>query len=351
MDTDTMTTPEAPARTWTMAQVEADVRRAEDLEATLAKSRDEERRLGIAIAEAYASDDAEQKDILRWTAQRREAGELAADIEAALPVLRQRIVERRESALRGEAEKRLLAISRAHGSARASYAQDAERFASAVAAMEDAARKLSERYETLLRLEAEVLVLLDRFEGIAPPSIERVVTPAKHSGAHAAMLRARSLTLPDPSRLPGRLLDVPGRAAGRIVGMAKGSPGWDILQQAGGWDREGHDARHEGAKVAGREGASATLAEEHARLVGWLREQLEAGPVRTDVLKELGRLAGWNWRRPLSTSDTVDHVLNSLGAFYVVREDDAAGAWYWTLGRADGFELPAEGQRLTGSLR
>jgi len=195
--------PDAPERDrpWTRHEVEEQEAKARELTEKVEELRADEERLTRRIAAAHA-DGADADAIAQLTAARREAVELRGDLENALPVLRERIAARRETALKHEAERRMVALGRAHGSARASYDGDLARIDKAADAFRKAVERLNERYATMQRLETEAIALRNRWPDLDPPAIERVVRPAAQEPAVTALNRARAIRLADPGPVP-----------------------------------------------------------------------------------------------------------------------------------------------------
>lgn len=286
-----MTMTMEPTATPTLAEVEKQEARAEELRTKAGETAARVRELTAAIAEAHA--DGREEDAEALAVERREAADLLRDVEAALPVLEERISERREAAARAEAARRLLAISRAHGSARASYREDVVRIETKAAELEEAVQRAEARYGTLGTLEAEALALLDRFEDLDPPAIERALPPADQEPAVKALARAAELRLSRGEQLPRRLADVDGRTARRLLQRVKGTPTAEILDAAPGeWTVEAHDARHRATSEENRERKNAERRAEVEAVDEWLRGLLADGPVRHERVIEAAQQQG-----------------------------------------------------------
>jgi hypothetical protein len=325
---------------WTMTAVRTQEARAEELAEKVAELRARETDLARAIAEGLA----DGQDVAGLQAERAEAVALRQDIETALPVLRERIEERRELAVRGEAERRGVAIARAHGSTRSSYDGDLSRIQAKAAELVEAVAKANARYADLQRLETEALFLLDRFEGLSEPAITRVHPPALQGRATESLRRVAGIVLPRPKNLPARLIRAPAREAALLRARIEGTPTADILEAAGD-HAEDHGTRHRKAMEARRDAQDAARQAEMDRLDGWLRDQLTSGPVPAAAVKEAAQQEGIPVRGR-GDGLSLREAAGRLGVVALVKRREGADRW-WHIGRApDGFELPRDPMRL-----
>lgn len=339
-----MTKEEQDERSWTLAQVEEQERKEEELAARIEKLRKREHDISEQLAEIHAGGEGDVEALMR---ERRECAALRGDTEAALPILRSRIAERREHALRQEAARRLVAISRGYGSCRASYRRDEDRVEKTSRAQRDAVGRLLDRYIALQAFQTEALVLLDRFPDLDPPILEPVQPPALLSRAVEALNGVRGLTLPRGESLPRRLVDVRGRDARNLRKRIANTPGGQLIEQAGDWSVEEHDERHEDAMRASREAGDRKRLEEAERVDSWLQAMLSAGPVEKEQVLEAARQHGIRTSGP--GLDTLTSACRRLGVLVVhpvtERPSSAIGAettrrisWHTSYWALSGFD-------------
>jgi hypothetical protein len=333
-------TEDTQGQTWSVAEVERQRVKAEELAARVEELKARESDLARAIAEGLA----DGQDVAGLQEQRREAGALRADISSALPVLAERIAERREQALRREASARLLAISRAHGSRRSSYEGDLARIAAKAGELVEAIGKANGRYDDLQVLETEVLVLLDRFDGLSEPAITRVHPPALQDRAVEAVRKVGAAVLSKPANLPRRLLSASEREVKALKARIADSPSGEILEAAGPL-AEDHRTRRDRAMRESRDRQDAARLAEMDRLDGWLRDHLTSGPVPAAAVKEAAEREGIAVRGGgdgLSLHDAAGRV----GVVALARKGEGDGRW-WHIGRTpEGFDLPRERLRM-----
>jgi uncharacterized protein YhaN len=149
----------------TLDDVKAREDRLAELRAELQSERDRLTRLEQELADAYLSQPERTEELSQAVSQSKAK---IAGMETAIPRLEEQIATEREAAFKGEAERRMVAITRAYGSSIASYRQDEERLTKAAAEYASAMQRLNERFVTLVKLRAERLFLVDRF-GIEGP--------------------------------------------------------------------------------------------------------------------------------------------------------------------------------------
>lgn len=334
MTTTTVVETAEEQRTWTLAEVAKQEAKA----AEIAETRDETRRrveeLDESVADALAAGEDERARAL--ATERADLRELLDDLDRALPVLAERIAERRDAACENAGEKRLLAIARAHGSARVSYEQDVDRVVKTGKAFVAAIEKLNARYATMQGSETEAIVLRNRFPDLDPPAITRVLSPAHQSKAAEALKRVRAARLADPPAVPHDLTDVLPRAASGLVARIEGTPTGEILKEAGGFD----EAAHQYGKAASDRTRTrdAERRAERDRVDEWLAGVLKGGPVPIDEVKRAAAAEGVPLRSdPNAFGASLPEAVERLRVFAVVAEDDRNGPQHWTLARAEGY--------------
>ena len=185
-------TTEPAARTWTLAEARGQEDQNAELERRVEELRAKEPDLSARIAELQA----DGQDASGLRAERAEARALREDIEATLPHLRRIAGERKEAALLGEAERRLLAVARAHGSLRASYAGDLAKIDAAADAVPTAVEQANARSGKMQSLEVEVLA---GQADIAPKPAPGPPRPGRRWPRGRARGRAVSRKTPEPS--------------------------------------------------------------------------------------------------------------------------------------------------------
>lgn len=328
---------------WTMTAVRTQEARAEELAGKVRELTGRESDLARSIAEGLA----EGADVTRLQAERAEAVALRQDIETALPVLRERIEERRELAVRGEAERRLVAIARAHGSVRSSYEQDLDRVDRLADEFVEAIGKANSRFAEGLRiLEIEALFLKDRWPELEPPVLTPVLPPALLDRVTGALRRVGGVVLARPKNLPTRLVSGSAREAALLRASIEGTPTAAILEAAGG-HAEDHRTRHDRAMRESRDRHDAERQAEADRVDNWLRSQLAAGPVLAAAVKEAASREGIALRGP-GDGQSLHDAAGRVGVVGCQRSGEGReGAVYWCTGRVpDGFEMLREPMRM-----
>lgn len=252
-------------------------------------------------------------------AERREAVDLRGDIEAALPLLRQRIAERREAACHAEAASRMVGISRAAGSLVDNARKDNARVARYARALRAAVERRAERSAGLGDLHVEADVLARRF-GLERPLLPVLALPPQDPTLAEALLPARE-EMPNgrvrPISTDGPL-DITPRDEGSV--LVKGSSGSRVvsgdtgrLLAAGGpWSRTPQEAERE--RVAGIEREEEQKQNKRDRVDGWLRDdQLRDGPVPIDAIKVEARRQGIALSGPGTHGATLMAAFGRLG--------------------------------------
>ena len=162
--------------------------------------------------------------------------------EARIGVLRRMIPELEQEAQaeaqehgRAEAEARLTAVRRAHGSLLDQYEQDVARLREAAAAFADAGSRVSERIERLRKLGAEQNALLDRFPGLSAPPLPTVTPPGRHAGVTAAALAVDGVAFRDHLHIALAVEDDAHKIRRRrTYKEISGTPAYEIITAAGG---------------------------------------------------------------------------------------------------------------------
>ena len=189
---------------------------------------------GLAVLIAHGRGDAPEADKLRD--ERRELQDTLDEIQAALPVLERQIEEARDQALREAARERLVGIARATGSLRHDYDKDGSRIEKAATEFIGAVRQANERYEKMLRLEAEGRALAERFDLRRGPQ-EETHPPARRKDLQEAVAIVERAGLRKKT-LADQRLQAPA-----------GSPGARLLKKAGPTEEQ----KETRAKVDARE--------------------------------------------------------------------------------------------------
>jgi hypothetical protein len=107
----------------------------------------------------------------------RPAKEQAAQ-RAELAHVERQLAEEQAADARAEAERRMLGISRAHGSLVTEFEEDKTRLKTTVAALRDAIERANGRFEKLLALELEARDL-NQDAGVPLPKLTKVLPPAE----------------------------------------------------------------------------------------------------------------------------------------------------------------------------
>lgn len=190
----------------------------------------EEQALGTEIAVTLAAG----QDATKPRGRRAELRQLRADLKEAAALLEVQLTTDREKAGRTEAEARMKAIGRAHGSLRAQLDADEGSIGEAVAAYAAAVTRLNERYRSLLLLKAEAEALADRF-GVAAPALPNVVVPVRRERCTAAAVVAARAEFGDRSYVrPATEEDEHHLMTRRTYKECDATEGYRIIIAAGG---------------------------------------------------------------------------------------------------------------------
>lgn len=179
-----------------------------------------------------------------------------------------------------------------------------------------------------------------------PPAITRVHAPAVQDRAREAVRKIGAAVLAKGDRLPAKLVQATAREAALLKARIKDTPTAAILAAAGD-HAEDHATRHRKAMAESRDRTDAQRQAEADRVDGWLRSQLEDGPVPAEVVRKAAERKGIPVRGGgdgLSLHDAAGRV----GVVGCQRSGEGReGAVYWCTGRVpDGFELPREPLRM-----
>jgi hypothetical protein len=283
-------TEEAPSLT----DVERQERQLSELEARLAQLVARDAELNTAIADAIA-DGGEPPS--RMIVERKTGRELIQDMEAALPILRQRIAERRHAAALDAARARLIGISRAAGSLADQASKDNERASKLASELAIVIERRAERSRKVEALGFEADVLAARFE-LPAPSLPRLASPHRDATLAEALLPLsaslpvvpRAASVEGPMALQP-LADGRVRITGPIVGKRTlDGDGARILAAAGHWERTREETEAT-RRDALKRGDAARLAKAE-RVKEWVRAELAGGPTALGNLRERAKAAG-----------------------------------------------------------
>jgi len=165
-----------------------------------------------------------------------------AAAEARAGVLRRTIADLEQRAQgeaqvhwRAEAEARLTAIRRAHGSLLDQYEHDVARLQEGAAVYVDVGSRVRERVERLRKLGAEQNALLDRFPGLCAPPLPTVTPPGRHEGVTAAVIAVDGVAFRDHLHVTPAVEDDAHKIRRRrTYGEINGTPAYEIIAAAGG---------------------------------------------------------------------------------------------------------------------
>ncbi len=320
----------------TLDAVEQEEARARSLAAEIEQLREREGKLSEALAEAHAT----RGNVQALMAERRECVELREDMEAALPLLRKRIEERREQACRAAGERRLLAVVRAAGSLADHCRRDLERIERLVSVLVAEVERRNERQRDLERLHLEAEALAARF-GLPKPRLPTVTAPAQDPAAAAVlkpMHAAAFVSAGRPFDLSGEVRIEPVAGGVRIVGLGgkrnvDGATG-EILAAAGAWTRTREQVEQDRALRVVRD--EERRQEARDRVDQWLRGQLANGPAAREKVMQAAREAGIPFAGSGDTSVyearkrldvRVVHRLVRLDSGRVLERDTSADYW------------------------
>lgn len=168
-----------------LGRVKQQEKRLEELHQKAQALAERDEQLSAEIAQVLA----EGGDPSALGKQRTEVVDLLRDLERALPIAEAKTAEMREAACWADAENRMIAISRAHGSVRASLEQDGNRIVKCAESLIAAIEREHERRRQLATLAIEADLLCARWPDLERPDLPR---PPGDAGAAEALSEVRA---------------------------------------------------------------------------------------------------------------------------------------------------------------
>lgn len=156
-------------QTMNLGQVDEMQARLDAMHVEIARHHDDVNNASQALAEAHAEGDTDKAASLAES--RRNARDMAQDLEAAAEVLAGRVVEARELAAANAARDRLDAIDREHSRKRAELTKDEKRVQDAAEALLHVVAQANKHYKDARKLENEAAVLAMRWPELGAPAL------------------------------------------------------------------------------------------------------------------------------------------------------------------------------------
>jgi hypothetical protein len=188
--------------TVTLSQVDDMQARLDDMRAQIEQCHTDIENASHALATAHAEGGTDKAASLAES--RRNARDMAQDLEAAAEVLAGRVVEARELAAANAARDRLDAIDREHSRKRAELTKDEKRVQDAVEALMHVVAQANKHYKDARKLENEAAVLAMRWPEMGAPALNCGREVMERATVAASLSSLRREMEADRIKCPGK---------------------------------------------------------------------------------------------------------------------------------------------------